>query len=347
MRKFYLLISLIALIFVMSTMNSSAQLRYKVDYRMLFDNLEDSMPYALDRTVAGLFLNPYIGFSSGSHSLMVGAGILDLFGTQKVFDNVDFRAYYQYKDSKFKAIAGIYSVYEREALPLSYFTSSYLFLNNKAQGFYGKYKNENGYIETWVDWFKSDVANRVDRFLLGASGERWWNAVRLKGSFTYTHFADRPVFNEFNLFDHFQYDLNGGYDFAVHQDVFSKILITAGLCGDMDRPRNNADLGFEPNVGFQTEQFIEWKGFLLHNSFYVGQAQMKYRPEYSFVYPGSPFYRDKWHDVLLARYAYEYKWLCVSACFVTFFTPKTISTQQMVTITFNLDEIVKFKKNKR
>ena len=345
MKKTYRSLALIIItLLALSSTSSFAQLRYKVDYRMLFDNLEASKPYAMDRTNAGILLTPHLGFNMGNHSLIVGAGIQELFGTKKTVDNIDLRAYYEYKDSKFKAIAGIYSVYEREPLPLSYNTTSQLFMNDKAQGFYGKYKNETGYMEAWVDWFKSDVANRVDRFTLAGSGEKWWNDFRLKGIIRYTHFADRPVFEEFNLFDHFQYDLNVGYDFASHQEVFSSILFTVGLSGDMDRPRNDANLGFEPHVGFQTEQLIKWRGFSLHNTFYIGQAQMKYASEYPFIYTGSPFYNDKWNDMLIAKYAYQFKWFGLSACFATFFTPETISTQQLVTITFNIDDVVNFKK---
>ncbi len=347
MNKLYTTLLLSLLLSIITITESAAQLRYKVDYRMLFDNLEASEPYAKDRTIAGILLVPHIGYSVGKHSLVVGVGMQEMFGTKKIIDNVDFRAYYEFKDDKFKAIAGIYSVYDREPLPLSYNTTAQLFINNKAQGVYGRYKDTNGYIEAWMDWFKSDVPNKVDRFTLAGSGERWWDKFRLKGIVSYTHFADKPVFETFNVFDRFQYDLNVGYDFAGYQNVFSKILFTVGLAGDMDRVRDEVNLGLEPHIGFQAEQMLQWKGFLLHNTFYVGQAQMKYSEQYPFIYTGSPFYKDKWNDMLIAKYTYKYKWLGLSACFAAFFTPETVSTQQLLTVTFNLDEVANLsKKNK-
>ena len=347
MKKLTTVSLLLVFVMFMSATISSAQLRYKVDYRMLFDNLEGSMPYTPTRTISGVLFNPTVGYSFGNHSLMVGTSVLERFGTDKIVDNIDFRAYYEYKDTKFKALAGIFSRSETKGYPLSYYTSAYGFLNDKLQGFYGKYEEKNGYIETFVDWNKSDVANGVDRFTLMFSGERRWNGFRLKGIVSYKHFADKPVFEDFTVFDRFQYDLNVGYDFARHQDVFSTILLTAGLSGDGDRARNDLDKGLEVGIGFQTEQVIKWKNLTLHNTFYTGQPQMGYYKEYPFVYSGSPFYRAEWHDMLIAKYAYNYKWLTVSASFVGFFMPDTISTQQLVSVSFSLDDVVNFGKNKK
>lgn len=342
--KKYILTGFVLTFFVFFCNNTNAQLVYKVDYRMIMDNLEDSMPYAKDRTVSGILLTPHLGFSMNNHSLIVGVSVHEMFGTEKLIDFYSLRAYYEYDDSKFKAIAGIYSIYDREPLPLSYYTSSVTFLNDKAQGIYGQYKEDSGYIEAWVDWNKSDIKNGVDRFMVAVSGLRWWDAFRLRGIFTYKHLADKPVFETFNVFDRVQYDLNFGYDFARHQKVLDEILFTVGVAGDADRARNNADKGLEHGIGFQTEQLLRWNGFILHNTFYYGTPQMRYFEEYPFIYTGSAFYQAKWHDTLVAKYVYNYKWLTVSACFVFFVLPETVATQQLLTVSFSLDNIVNFKK---
>ncbi len=343
MTKFYK-IFLLAIIAMGVNFAANAQLRYKADYRMLIDNLEGSQPYVATRTVAGMSLTPLVGVQFGNHSFMAGAHLLAEFGTKMDLDKAEIRAYYEFKNKNFKALAGIFSTYETEPYSLANFCTATRFLNDAIHGAYGKYKTDKGFIEGWIDWYKSDRANEVDRFLVMFQGERWWKGVRLKGFLSYNHLADKPAFETFTVFDHFQYELNLGYDFARHQKTFSALRLTAGAIGDADQARNDAKKGLEFSLGFQTEQLIQWKGFALHNTFYVGQPQSHYYQQYKFVYPGLPFYQDEWMDMLIAKYTYNYKWLQVSACLAFFFTPETVANQQILQVTFKLDDVVKFKK---
>lgn len=344
MRKFLLF----SIIFITVNSFASAQeFRYKVDFGFLFDNLEGSLPYTPTRTIAGINLTPTVGFKYKNHSIMAGASMFEQFGTKKVIDKVDLQAYYQYNDGKFMAAAGAFPRLMLKKYPLAYFTTATRFIDNTITGAVGQYTTEKGYLEFFVDWYKSDIPEGVDRFLVAASGERWFGGSYINGSVMYNHVADKPYFQDFTVFDRFQFTLNAGYDFARHQSVFDELKLSVGVLGDIERRRNVQNKGLEPAIGFQTEQTIRWKGFSLYNNLYVGRPQMMYANEYgSNIYFGSPFYQSKFQDYMIASYSYKYKWVTLKAMLIFFFTDKATANQQILSVDFNLDELIGLKRKR-
>lgn len=324
------------------------ELRVKVDYGFLFNNLEGSLPYSPTSTFVGMNLVPAVGVQYKNHSLVAGVSLLEQFGTKKVIDNIEPQIYYQYKDNRFNAAVGAFPRLMLKKYPLAYFTTAKRFVDNTITGVVGQYQTKKGYLEFWMDWYKSDVAQGVDRFLITASGERWWGGSFINGSVMYNHVADQPYFQDFTVFDRLQFTLNAGYDFARHQSVFDELKLSAGVLGDVERRRDDNKKGLEPALGFQTEQTISWKGLSLYNNLYVGKAQMPYYEQYGgAIYFGSPFYQSAFQDYMILSYNYKYKWLTLKAMMIFYFTDKTTANQQVLGVDFNLDELIGLKKKKK
>lgn len=320
------------------------QFRYAVAFRTWLDNLEDSYDYfeLPTRTIVGTTLTPMVGVQYGRHALMGGVFLYTRYGSKKFMDKVEPRIYYQYKDERFTAVAGLFSRDMLKPSRLFHYTTSFKMTNNTLHGFLGQYTTETGYLEGLIDWYLANPSRRADGFILRLSGAKRVGGWFFNGQFSYHHRADRDYFQAFNVYDRLQYDAHAGYDFGVLQSVFRSIYLSVGLSGDANQKRLG-DYSLQVGLGFETEVNLDWKGLYLRNMLYIGQAQMPHYTEYgSELYFGDPFYRSAFYDRLAVGYVYKYRWVSVGAHVLLFFTdsPK-IANQQLLSVAFDMDELVR------
>lgn len=319
--------------------------RYVVSFKTILDNLEDSWPYLSTRTIVGSTLTPMVGVQVGRHALLGGAFLNTRYGTSPKI-KAEPRLYYQYKDEHFMVAAGLFSRDLMKPSRLFHYTTAYKVFNNTLHGFLGQYTTETGYAEALIDWYLADAAHSRDGFILRVSGCKRFGGWFLDGQFSYHHRADTALFKYFNVFDRLQYDFRLGYDFARLQTVFRSLYLTAGFVGDADQKRLYTGFKLKPGFGFETALNIDWKGLYVRNTFYYGQSQMPFYAEYgSELYSADPFYRSAFYDQLAVGYVYKYKWVSVGAHVLLFFVdaPK-VANQQQLTLSFDLDEVVRRKK---
>lgn len=317
------------------------QFRYAVSFRTLLDNLEDSWDYLPTRTIVGTTLTPMVGVQYGHHALMGGVFLSTKYGSDKFLDKIDPRIYYQYKDERFMAVAGLFSRDLLKPSRLFHYTTSFKTFNNTLHGFLGQYTTETGYVEALVDWYLADAVRRLDGVVFRISGQKYFGGWFLDGQFSYHHRSDDVYFEGFKVYDQLMYDFRVGYEFGRLQSVFRSLYLTAGMVGMADQKR--VDYHLEAGLGFETVLNLDWKGLYLRNTLYIGTPQMQYYQDYgSTLYFGDPFYRSSFYDQLAVGYVYKYRWVSVGAHVLLFFTdsPK-IANQQLLSVAFDMDELVR------
>lgn len=321
------------------------QFRYAVAFRTMLDNLEDCWDYLPTRTIVGTTLTPMVGVQYGNHALMGGVFLYTRYGSGQFLDRIDPRIYYQYKDERFMVAAGLFSRDLLKPSRLFHYTTSFRTFNNTLHGFLGQYTTETGYLEGLIDWYLADVGRRRDGIIFRVSGAKRFGGFFFDGQFMYHHRGDWDLFETCKVYDRLQYDFRVGYDFAVLQSVFKSIYLTAGLVGDADQKREGDDYGLKVGLGFETTVNLDWKGLYLRNTFYYGQPQMQYYGDYgSELYFGDPFYISPLYDQLTVGYIYKYRWLSVGAHVLLFFTESsTVANQQLLSVSFDMDELVRAK----
>lgn len=325
------------------------QFRYAVTFKTMLDNLEDSEEFfgLPTRTIVGSTLTPMVGVQYGNHSLMGGVFLYKRYGSKNFVDEIEPRIYYQYKDSRFTAVAGLFSKELMKPTRLFHYTSSYKFIKNTVHGFLGQYTTETGYLEAMIDWYKADYVKRLDGFVFRFAGEKYFGNWFINGEYMYHHRADDEFFQTFKLFDRMQYDFLVGYDFTSLQKIFKSIYLTVGFVGDADQ-RTRDGVGLEVGMGFEARFNLDWKGLYINNLVYVGTPQMRYFKEFGTeIYYGNPFYQSAFLDQLSFGYSYNYKWISVGAHALFFFSqsPK-VTNQQLLSVTFALDEVVASKRKR-
>ncbi|PAF52178.1 hypothetical protein [Helicobacter sp. 13S00477-4] len=331
--------------------------KYSLGFDFYLDNLEDSDPYWATRTIYGVRLAPEIGIAFDNHqSLMIGGYAIQNMGEQKFPTKANASIYYSAIGEKFRGYFGIFRrTHSIAHYPLSFFRNDFYFFNPNINGLLFQYKpqnNVNGYAEFIFDWYGGNLSKRLDEFMVLASSEFKFlqEYLYIGGNFLMYHFKNDEYLakdgsnGDTYLLDRIYYNLYVGSSLKTLMPFMDKAYVQFGTISSLERKRR-LSTGLDPfynGLGWEFDAGIQYKGFGIKNSYYFGKPQMKYFSQYGEdFYNGLPFYQATNYD--RADFYYEYKndILTARISFIFHFTPKTVASQQMLTISLDTHKLFK------
>ena len=229
------IISVVALLLSFSALAQSEKLYLDTDFNFDFDNTEYSgSNIAPSETLFGISLAPALRYEwNEKHSLAAGVNMQKLFGSARFLDDIDLVAYYQFRNEKYGALAGLF---RREKLIGRYsdafFSNAWLASNRVVQGLALQYTDKRGFVELVADWNGLYSMERREQFRILLSGEgRFAKVMYVGASAQLHHYANRADFRynvvddavinpyigaEFKAF--FDFDIRLGYLQSLQQD---------------------------------------------------------------------------------------------------------------------------------
>lgn len=322
---------------------------YKVGFDFFFDNLEGSEPYAPTRTFAAVKLLPEIGVRVGEHhQLMVGASLIQDLGDSKFLSEADYTIYYKYSSKNFNGIAGSFSRNESIAhYPLSFFREDYKFFDDNIEGLMLQYMNnkKSGFVELYADWYGQNQKLRIDEFLITGSTEYnfYDKLLIVGGSAMVNHYKNEYELVDAGLYERVFYNVYVASDLSKFVPFFNVARIGFGSNSSAEHLRYpDKSVPWESNIGWQVDLHLDWKGLALKNQFYFGEPQMiYYQTMGDEMYWGSQFYQAKRYNLTELSYKRSWKFLNVGAAIKFHFTPGMVANQQILTLGFNLHQMIK------
>lgn len=265
------IISVVALLLSFSALAQSERLYLDTDFNFDFDNTEYSgSNLAPSETLFGVSLAPALRYEwSEKHSLAAGVNMQKWFGSVRFLDDIDLVAYYQYKDEKYGALAGLF---RRDKLigrySEAFFSNAWLAKNRLVQGLALQYHDQHGFVELVADWNGMYSLETREQFRILFSGEGCFAKVMYAGaSAQLHHYANRADFShnvvddvvinpyigvDFKAF--FDFDIRLGYLQSLQQDR-----VTGG--GLANSIRHGAILPNEPLGSLYLEQSLFGRRF--------------------------------------------------------------------------------------
>ena len=370
LKRLFLLITL----FVSVALNAADSLKtvslaYDVDFKMNFDNRElYKSAYSSSMTIFGARLTPSVGVavspqSGEEHKVMIGADVMKDFGSsrERLLEELIFY-YRMQKDVGGTDIALYAGIFPRNRMKGDYspavFSDSLVFYDNNLEGIMLQISRPKASFEVICDWTGQYGADSRKRFMVISAGEGKLTSFMSLGYTGYLyHFAnshkqkgvvDNILLNPYLKFDmaglmrmqHFQVRLGwlqGLQNDRVHGDGY---VFPSG--GELDLDIRNW------NVGVRNRLFCGTDMMPLYND--RDNTGAKYGPA---LYMGDPFYRvyDDGRDGLgiydRAEVYYEpdfkgsSKYISIRlAAIFHFNATKYCGTQQMVTVSFNLQSLL-------
>ena len=258
--------SVVAFFLSFSALAQSEKLYLDTDFNFDFDNTEYSgSGFGPSETLFGVSLAPVLRYEwSEKHSLGVGVNMQKWFGSVRFLDDIDFVAYYQYKDEKYGALAGLF---RRDKLMGRYseafFSNAWLAKNRLVQGLALQYHDKVGFAELVADWNGMYSMECREQFRILFSGEGRFAKVMYAGAaFEMQHYANRADFH-YNVVDNlvvnpylgvafnafFDFDIRLGYLQTLQRDR----LTGGGLANSL---WHRALLPNEPLGSIYLEQFL-------------------------------------------------------------------------------------------
>ena len=352
-----IIISAVALLLSFSALAQSEKLYLDVDFNFDFDNTEYSgSNLGPSETLFGIALAPALRYEwNEMHSLGVGVNMQKLFGSASFLDNIDLIAYYQFRNEKYGALAGLF---RREKLigrySEAFFSNAWLTSNRVVQGLALQHTAKKGYVELVADWNGLYSMERREQFRILLSGEGRFAKVMYAGATaSMHHYANRADFR-YNVVDDILINPYIGVDFKAFFDFDIRL----GYLQSLQQDRL-AGGGWQTPYG--TELFFRMSrwGVFISNNFYIGDDLM---PLYNSVgkegtpygadlYAGDPFYRTE--NIIYNRTGIGYKrnfWkerINVKAEFVLKTDGERLYNQQIISLAVNLAPKLYDKNNKR
>ncbi|MBO7220400.1 MAG: hypothetical protein J6V21_04340, partial [Alistipes sp.] len=216
-----IIISVVALLLSLSALAQSERLYLDADFNFDFDNTEYSgSGLGASETLFGISLAPVLRYEwSEKHSLGVGVNMQKWFGSAHFLDNINLIAYYQFRNEKYGAVAGLF---RREKLlgrySEAFFSSAWLAKNRLVQGLALQYHDKIGFAELVADWNGMYSMETREQFRILFSGEGRFAKVMYAGaSAEMQHYANRADFNH-NVVDNLVINPYLGVDFKAFFD---------------------------------------------------------------------------------------------------------------------------------
>lgn len=288
--------TLLALLVAVSA--SAQQLVFEGDISTHFDNTEyTGSDCGSSRTIFAVKVEPKLAYRwNGKHSVVLGTELLKDFGSKKFIDEAKLIAYYQFRNDRFGANAGIF---ERSKLvgrySRAFYSDSTLIYNSLVQGIAMHYNRDAGkaFAELAVDWTGLYSPDTREQFrVLVAGGGRFAKIFDAGVSLSIQHFANKSTF-EGNVVDNVLINPYIGIKFHA----FFDFNIRLGYLQGMQRDRRTEE-GWKAPMGGELEFRISRWGVFIDNNLYVGKNLMPFynrtgKDDAAYadaLYTGDPFY---------------------------------------------------------
>ena len=293
MRKVFRLVSLYLLLFV-SVISYGQKIDWSVSASSFFDNAEfGHSKFQIPQTMAGIHIAPRLAFSQNRvHSVNVGVDMLHEFGSVEFVNKYTPIAYYQYKKDPITFLMGAYPrEFALENAPRFLFYDSITYYRPMINGLLLKYEDDNGWVQTWMDWTSRQTQTEREAFILGFAGKYGLGVFYLRDYTFMYHFAGTmdPAYSE-ALHDNVISMTSFGVDLS-EKTFFDKLDVNVGWAVTTERARSEST-GWLKHNGFISEATIQYKWLGVFNSFYAGDSHMAFYSDHSSeLYWGDPFYR--------------------------------------------------------
>lgn len=225
-------------VFVIITVQISAQPSWKVAFNQIFDNREYFSDYAFPQTIFGARLDASLlfrldsthGFEAGFNYLFENGG--DVFELQP-----QLTLFYEYSGSQLDLAFGSFPRRERIHMPGSFLHDTLIYYRGNVEGAYGSYNGEAGDVYAFIDWTGRVSEERRETFLAGLEGMLEIGPVFFQPSFLMYHNA-----RSYNSSDSIPLQDNGifsaivGFQWDREENSFSGE-ISSGYLGSYNRFR--------------------------------------------------------------------------------------------------------------
>lgn len=288
---------------VTDTTASAVRFSYDVHMGAFLDNGEYSSTYKVPQTLSGAYVTPTVGlrFGGGTHRVMAGISFLQPFG-QKPFDRVpDFLAYYNYTGRIFTGYGGLLPRADMKGYySRALFSDSVGYFKHTLAGALLQWSGGHGTIEAFFDWNSSDLQSGKESFMAGLAGQLYLGKQELfrlgmAGYMYHYRIGEKSVEEGLApnfLVDNVMYHVYGGVDLSSVAPL-DKLWLDVGIVGSLSRGRIAVDNagGWTPRAGFHARLNLEWRGWGVEDTFFVGKGLMPLWNIYgSQVYWGDAFY---------------------------------------------------------
>ena len=368
-------------------LTSSAQIHfdYDVNFDFRFDNREyDRSGFQHSQTLFGARLAPSVGFNASlgntTHRLMAGVDALSQFGTSDKELRCNLMFWYQlgmkFHKTDFKLSAGLLPrSFSKGEWSQLFFSDWQKFYDNRFEGLLMSWERPNSYFELGCDWIGMPEGIRREEFMVFTSGRvrplKWlkvgWEAYML-------HYACSEVVPQVN--DNILAEPYVTFDFAPMTGL-QELSLKCGWIQTLQRDRANIGHYVAPYAGELVATLQHW-GAGLRNSFVIGRNLMPYShhidaagiPYGGNFYLGDPFYElvdplwTSWKDVGGGRTSdiqrglydrleiYYAPKICAglhlrASVFLHFHRRQYSGTNQMVSLVFDLNELMAAIREKR
>ncbi len=340
---------LIILLFLGNCFAADAQkFFFEVNFDGFFDNREYKGPYQRSQTFFGTRLTPEIGVELyGKHQLKGGVSWMREFGS--VDDGfVDWTIYYRYNGDKFKANFGSFSRdYLANEYPYAMASEEFLYFTPNIQGALFQYYLPKGNVELLIDWRGRQSKEQREKFTIASSGnfkKTWFGG----GWFLWlNHYAQRAGARDESVVDNILINPYLMADFRG-RTVFDEMNLKVGALASFDRDR--ADDEWQVPLGVLAEAKLEWRFLGLKETFYAGnKGQLTFYNRYGAdLHNGDGFYRASTYSRTdIYAYIIKKSFVNAKASFNVHVADGIVSTQQMLTVQFDINQDDLFKRNKR
>ncbi len=290
------IISVVALLLSFSALAQSEKLYLDTDFNFDFDNTEYSgSNIAPSETLFGVSLAPVLRYEwNDKHSLGVGVNMQKMFGSVRFLDDIDLIAYYQFRNEKYGAVAGLF---RREKLigrySEAFFSNAWLVDNRLVQGLALQYTDKRGFVELAADWNGLYSAQTREQFRILLSGEgRFAKIMYAGGTAVMQHYANRADFSH-NVVDNITVNAFLGVDFTAFFDFDIRL----GYLQSLQRDRL-AESDWVAPLGAELFFRMSRWGVFISNNLYVGDNLQPFynsvgkegTPYGADLYASDPFY---------------------------------------------------------
>lgn len=346
---------------------------YDLNFDMQFDNREFyKSAYTSSMTIFGTRITPSVGVAleqknGARHRLMVGIDVLKNFGAAN--DNSELfkemTLYYnvqkQLGKTGFEMVAGVFPRrFAEGSYSQAFYSDSLRFYDNNLEGLLLKFSRPKAHFEVGCDWMGRYDTYRRERFQIFSAGEgQVLPFMSIGYAASLYHFSCSGVSD--GVVDNALVNPYMRFDLASKANL-QTLSVRLGWLQALQNDRahvghyvfpGGAEVVMEVqkwNVGVKNDMFIGKNMMPYYNT--IDNAGYKYG---SLLYMGSPFYRvwdngrdgvglaDRLEIYYAPKFGAPYLDLKVSAVF-HFDAKKYCGCRQMVSLNFNLDELLRGRK---
>lgn len=336
MKKFFCL-----LLLLLSSTAWSQGFLWEMDFGFRFDNREyANSTLAPSLTHFGVIAAPRIGYSWDEGStLFAGVDLQQQFGMPVPALEAGVLLYYQYKNERLEAQAGIFPRNKMTGdYPHAFFDEAQFF-DTTLEGLRLHYAyGPGGLLEFITDWNGCKYEHSRERFRIQIYGKQSFGAFYVAVPFLLHHYANsdyvRGVVDNLWLYPHLGW--NNAYE---DWEWDTKLGWLKTFQNDRRQGRGYTNPG-----GFQAEVAVSYKSLKLLNTLYLGKNLLPYyttsdasgQPYASDLYLGNPFYRTTtgFYDQLEIRWEPVHtEKMQLALRSVHHFTGKESGWQQLVSLT--------------